>query len=75
MHKALLVIDYIVGIAKKGACAAFLKKHPEIIKNTNKIIESFRQTDLPTFFIRLAFDENYQKLPKYAPNATHIKNF
>lgn len=74
MHQALLVIDYIVGIAETGTCAAFLKKRPEIIENTNKVIESFRQFDLPIFFIRLAFDENHQELPKYAPNATHIRN-
>lgn len=66
---ALFVINYITGIAETGVCALFLNDHSEVLENTNKIIKSFRKLNLPIFFIRLTFNENYQGLPKHAPNA------
>ncbi len=73
LNKVLFVIDYIEGIAKTGACAQYLEAHPEIIENTNTLINAFRAADLPIFFIRLAFDNTYTGLPKYAPTAQTIK--
>jgi nicotinamidase-related amidase len=71
--KALLVIDYIRGVVETGSCAEYLKKHPEILINTNKLIACFRKRNMPITFIRLAFDKSYKGLPKYAPHAKVIR--
>ena len=73
MKKTLFVVDYINGIAKTGSCGDYLRTHPEVIQNTNKIISLFREFSLPIVFIRLAFDENHDDLPKYAPSASSMK--
>jgi biuret amidohydrolase len=73
MTTALLVIDYINGIAKTGVCAQHLKEHPEVITNTNHLIRTFRTQKLPLIFIRLAFNAEYDGLPQYAPPAAYIK--
>jgi nicotinamidase-related amidase len=73
MRKLLFVIDYIEGIAITGSCASYLAAHPELIENTNALIKKFRASNLPVFFIRLAFDDTYAGLPPYAPNAKAIK--
>ncbi|MFN7096788.1 MAG: cysteine hydrolase family protein [Gammaproteobacteria bacterium] len=73
MKKALLVIDYINGIAENGTCAAYLRERPEVIANTNTLIKIFRQYNYPIYFIRLAFDASYEGLPNYAPNAKMMR--
>jgi ureidoacrylate peracid hydrolase len=73
MTQALLVIDYINGIAKTGVCVSYLNDHPEVLANTNRLIRAFRAKSLPIIFIRLAFDANYAGLPQYAPPAEYMK--
>ncbi len=74
MKPALFVIDYIKGITEgNGSCAQFLQEHPEIIDNTNKLIELSHKIGIPIFHIRLAFDPNYRGLPKHAPSAKMIR--
>ncbi len=73
MKQALLVIDFIEGIAKKGSCAHFLDENPSIISNVNQLISCFREKHDPIFHIRLAFDSNYQGLPRNAPNGPFFK--
>lgn len=75
MKSALLVIDYINGIAKgNGSCAEYLKNHPEIIHNTILLINQAHAIELPVFHIRLAFDSSYSNLPKHAPTADALRN-
>ena len=70
-----MVIDYIKGIASsKGSCAKYLQAHPEVIQNTNSLINAARSHQISIFYIRLAFDSNYHALPKFAPNAHAIRN-
>jgi|GEM_PF-1304999 len=72
--KALLVIDYIKGIALGGgSCANYLKEYPYVIENTNALIDCARNHGIPIYHIRLAFDSEYHGLPKYAPSANAIK--
>lgn len=73
MKQALLVIDFIEGIAKKGSCAHFLNANPTVISNVNKLIHCFRKKHDPIFHIRLAFDSNYQGLPRNAPNGPVLR--
>lgn len=75
MKGALLVIDYINGIAEgSGSCAEYLRKHHEVLTNTNLLIDKSRELELPVIFIRLAFEHDYEGLPKHAPIAAVIKN-
>ncbi len=73
MKPALVVIDFIHGIVKTGTCAAYLAEHYEVITNTNLLIEHFRKQHLPIFFVRLAFNKNYDDMPRYLPMADSIK--
>lgn len=73
MKKTLLVIDYINGIAKTSTCAGYLAAHPEVLANTNALIDAFRQKGEAVYFIRLAFDENYTGLPTHAPSKTILQ--
>lgn len=74
MKKALLVVDYIAGIGSdQGSCASYLQSHPNIVANTNHLIDFFRSHKLPIFFIRLAFDTNYTNLPQHAPKGAFLK--
>lgn len=72
MKTALLVIDYINGIIN-GSCKDYAMSHP-IVDNTNKLISVCRTKQIPIYFVRLAFDENYTDLPKYSKGFNHIKN-
>lgn len=75
MKAALLVIDFIQGIAAgKGTCAAYLQEHPEVIANTNRLIDAVKGLGWPVFHIRLAFDPTYRGLPKYAPPAKAMRD-
>lgn len=74
-NQALLVIDYIKGIAAgNGSCAGYLRDYPEVIDNTNTLISAARIHEISVFHIRLAFDANYTGLPKHAPLANLIRN-
>lgn len=72
MKTALLVIDYINGIAKNGSCKEYASQHP-ILDNTNKLIAKCRNKNIPIYFIRLAFDDNYSNLPKHSKLFNSIK--
>lgn len=75
MKTTLLVIDFITGIAANtGSCAQYLTDHPEVISNTNAIINQARQNNIDIMHIRLAFDNDYTGLPKHAPTAQYIKD-
>src|SRR5690349_18328773 len=71
MKTALLVIDYIKGIID-GSCKDYAKNHP-IVANTNKLIAGCRKINIPIYFIRLAFNANYDGLPKYSRRFNYIK--
>jgi len=72
MKKALLVIDYINGIVRDGSCSEWAKSHP-ILSNVNSIISQARKADIPIYFVRLAFDEQYSQLPKHSKIFNYIK--
>lgn len=75
LNRALLVVDYIKGIsAGNGTCAGYLQDHPEVIENTNALINAARSHQIPIFHIRLAFNTDYTGLPKYAPSTSAIRN-
>ena len=74
MKKALLVIDYINGIARDGACASYLTEHPQVIHNTNELMTVAREQEMLIIHVRLAFDEDYLGLPQYAPMREVIKH-
>lgn len=73
MKKALLIIDYIKGIAETGSCAAYLAAHPAVIRNTNALIQQARQQQRLIVHVRLAFAADYAGLPQYAPSAAAIR--
>lgn len=75
LNKALLILDYIKGIASgRGVCTEYLAEHPEIIENTNSAIIKARSSHIPIFHVRLAFDSSYNGLPKHAPFASTIRD-
>lgn len=74
MKQALLVIDFIEGIAKTGSCAQFLNENPQVFANINRLTQHFREKKAPIFHIRLAFDSNYNDLPQNAPNRSNLEN-
>ena len=74
MKKALLVVDYIKGIAETGSCADYLKENPKVIANTNVLIRFARDQGMLVIHVRLAFTPDYQGLPRYAPTAQFIRN-
>lgn len=74
MKNAVLVIDYIRGIAEgKGSCAQYLGEHPEVIDNTNNVIKAAREHGDIVVHVRLAFDKDHRGLPEHAPAAAIMK--
>ena len=74
MKKALLVLDFINGIATTGSCQTYLAQHPEVVNNTNQLIDYCQKNGISTFFVRLAFDENYTNCPKHSKMFTWAKD-
>lgn len=75
MKKALFVIDFIKGIVSgNGTCTHYLQQHPNVIKNTNTLIDAAHLHHIAVFHIRLAFDADYDGLPEFAPAANTIRN-
>jgi nicotinamidase-related amidase len=72
MKKALLVIDFINEIVDKtGKLAAkgyadFITEH-KTFERLNTAINTFRQTETPIIFVRLAFKPSYNNQPKASP--------
>lgn len=73
MKKALLVVDYIKGIAETGSCSEYLRENPRVIENTNTLIRLAREKGVHIVHVRLAFTPDYEGLPRYAPSASYIR--
>jgi ureidoacrylate peracid hydrolase len=70
MKPALLVIDFINDIVhengKSNSCFNYVKEF-EVIQKTNEAIKIARNHDIPIFFVKIGFSQQYNELPKTSP--------
>lgn len=72
--KALLVIDFIHGIATHGSCKDYLSAHPHVANNVTQLIDSAREAKTLVVHIRIAYDKHYNDIPSFSPTKSYIKD-